>query len=100
MVAIDPEEMVRGELAAAMIPTPEDVMEDLSPLAGLFYLEQLGWAVLTSFTAYAQEQLDAEVEGADDLSVTLSQIGAIVGMLDGTCARIGLIPPEAVPPPT
>lgn len=98
MTAIDPEQLARQELAAAMIPTPEDVVTDLSPLGALFYLEQLGWAVLTCWTAYSQEQAEQGVEGADDLAVTLSQVGAIVGMLDGTCARIGLIPPEAVPP--
>lgn len=98
MSDIDPNEMARKELAEAMIPTPDDVMTDLSPLAGLFYLEQLGWAVLTSWTAYSQEAIETNAEGSDDLSVTLSQVAAVVGMLDGTCARIGLIPPDAVPP--
>lgn len=95
---LDPEQIARKELAEAMIPTPEDVVTDLSPLGALFYLEQLGWAVLTSWTAYSQEQADAGAEGAEDLSVTLGQVASIVGMLDGTCARIGLIPPDAVPP--
>lgn len=95
---IDPNVIAREELAKAMIPTPDDVVTDLSPLACLFYMEQLGWAVLTSWTAYASEAQENGVEGADDLGVTLNQIAETVGRLDEICARIGLLPVEAVPP--
>lgn len=95
---IDPNQIAREELAKAMIPTPDDVVTDLSPIAALFYLEQLGWAVLTSWTAYASEAAENNVEGADDLGVTLNQVAETVGRLDEICARIGLLPVEAVPP--
>lgn len=97
-MSVDPNELARNELAAAMIPTPDDVMTDLSPLAGLFYLEQLGWAVLTSWAAFASDAATTDPEAGDDLAQTLAQVGGIVGMLDATCARIGLIPADAVPP--
>lgn len=98
MSAVDPNDLARNELAEAMIPTPDDVMSDLSPLAGLFYLEQMGWAVLTSFTAYAEETQGKNKAADDDLAVTLNELAMLVGGLDQTCARIGLLPVEAVPP--
>lgn len=98
MSAVDPNELARSELAEAMIPTPDDVMADLSPLAGLFYLEQLSWAVLTSFTAHAESTQGKNKQADDDLAITLNELAMLVGGLDQTCARIGLLPVEAVPP--
>lgn len=95
---IDPNEIARVELAKAMIPTPDDVVTDLSPLAALYYLEQLGWAVLTLWTAYASDETDKGSDGADDLGQTLNEVAETVGRLDQICARIGLLPIEAVPP--
>lgn len=97
-MAIDPEQLAKNELSEAMIPTPDDVVNDLSPLAALYYLEQLGWATLNVWTAYAQEAEDTKQDGADDLAITLQQVASIVGSLDATCARIGLIPADAIPP--
>lgn len=95
---IDPCEIARTELAQAMVPTPDDIVGDLSPLACLYFLEQLGWAVLTCWTAYASDEADKGSESADDLAETLNAIAMTVGQLDQTCARIGLLPVEAVPP--
>lgn len=97
-MSVDPQEVAKVELAKAMIPTPDDVLTELSPLAGLYYLEQLGWAVLTSWTAYADDAKGDDVETADDLAETLQGVAQVVGQLDAVCARIGLIPLDAVPP--
>lgn len=94
----DPHETAKAELAEAMIPTPEDVISDLSPLAALYYLEQLGWATFTMFTAYAESEQGKDQAADDDLAVTLTQIGVVVGMLDETCIRVGLLPLEARQP--
>jgi len=97
-MAIDPQELAKQQLADGSVPAPEDLLADLDPLAALYYLEQTGWMVLNMWTGFAQEQQDANADGAEDLAVTLSQVAAVVGMLDGACARIGLIPTDAVPP--
>ena len=98
MTTIDPQAAAQSELAAAMIPTPDDVCESLSPTGALYYLEQLAWAVLTLWTAYSSDQQGNDQDADDDLAVTLQQVATIVGSLDATCARIGLIPADAVPP--
>lgn len=95
---LDPNVIAREELAKAMIPTPEDIAGDLTPLSALFYLEQLSWTVLAMFTGFTQEQSDAGNDGAEDLVQTLNEIATITGMLDQCCSRIGLIPRDAVPP--
>ena len=83
-----------------MIPTPDDIVSDLDPMAALFYLEQLSWATLTLWTAMATDVQGKDQAADDDLAITIQQVSVIVGMLDKTCARIGLIPADAVPPET
>lgn len=97
-MAIDPQEMAKKELAKAMVPTPDDICEELSPIAALYFLEQLSWATLTLWTAYAKDEQDKAPEVADDLGLTLQGVALAVGSLDEICARIGLIPPAAVFP--
>jgi hypothetical protein len=96
--SVDPQTTAKAALAAAMIPTPDDVVSDLDPMAALYYLEQLSWAVLTAWAAYASEQGDLDPEVGADLAETLEGVGTVVGALDAVCARIGLIPLDAVPP--
>lgn len=98
MQVIDPQEDAQAELAATMTPTPDSIVEDLSPMAALFYLERLAWQVLTSWTAHVSEMNGAEVELVDDIAQTLNGIATAVGVIDGVCERIGLIPQGATPP--
>lgn len=97
-MSIDPNSHAREQLAAAMIPTPDDLANDLDPMACLFYLEQLGWTIFTVWTAFAEEQSGQDSQVDDDLAVTLAQLGVIVGMLDQACIRVGLLPVEAAGP--
>lgn len=98
MQVIDPQEDAQAELAANMTPAPDAIVEDLSPMASLFYLERLAWQVLTSWTAHVTEMGSAEVELQDDIAQTLNGLATAVGMIDGVCERIGLIPQGATPP--
>lgn len=98
MSVIDPHEMAKAELASAMIPAPEDQVTDLTPIGALYLLEQMGWAVLTLWTAHAEDQVSEADDVTSDLATTLQGIGTCVGMLDEICARIGVLPLEAVPP--
>jgi hypothetical protein len=95
-MSIDPQQMAKEALAKAMIPTPDDIMESLDPLAALYYFEQLGWGVLTLWTAYVTEMDGIDSDVTTDLAETLNGIAVTVGGLDVVCARIGLIPQEAV----
>src|ERR1700744_686759 len=95
-MGIDPMEIAKTELAKAMVPTPDDIMEMLSPIAALYYLEQLGWGTFRLWTAYAQDEVGKDPDAEADLAETLQGIGVSVGAIDAVAARIGLIPPEAV----
>lgn len=96
-MAIDPQEMAKAELAEAMIPTPDDIMEELTPLGALYYWEQLGWATLTTWTAHVQDMDDQGDEAASEMAGVLQGIATALGGLDAVCATIGLVPAEAVP---
>lgn len=97
-MTINPEELVRAELAAAMVPTPDDIMADLTPLAGLFYWEQMAWGVLKLWAAEVADWTVADQAASDDLGATLNALADIVGQVDGLAAKLGLIPAEQVPP--
>ena len=97
-MSIDPQEMAKKELAEVMIPTPDDVCESLSPIAALYYFEQLGWKLLTLWVAHVSDSIGADPEINAELSATLTAINMIVGETDAVCVNIGLLPPEAIPP--
>lgn len=94
-MTLNPETLAREELAKVMIPTPDDIMAELSPLAALFYLDQLAWGVFKLWTFHLSSASVADVEAADDAAETLQGIGVALGNLDAVCARIGLAPTEA-----
>ena len=95
-MTIDPQELAQQELAKVMIPTPDDVCESLSPVAALYYWERLGWQVYTLWVAYASDEAEKDPTVGDDLAETLQGIGTTLGAMDAVCARIGLIPQEAL----
>lgn len=95
-MSIDPQELAKQELAKNLVPTPDDIAEMLSPIAMLYYFEQLGWATIKTWTGHLMEHAKDPAEITDDLSQTLQGIMEVVGALDEVAARIGLIPAEAV----
>jgi len=97
-LSIDPQELAKAELAKAMIPTPDDVCDSLSPIAALYYYEQLGWQLLTLWVAHVSDSIGADPEINAELSATLTAINMIVGETDAVCVNIGLLPPEAISP--
>lgn len=97
-MTINPEELARAELAAAMVPTPDDIMADLTPMAGLFYLDQMAWGVLKLWAAEVSDLVVADSDASDDLGSTMATLADIVGQVDGLAAKLGLIPAEQVPP--
>lgn len=87
--------MAREALAKAMLPTPDDIMTELDPLAALYYLDQLAWGCLKLWTAHLSDSVGGNDEVAADLAETLAGIATAVGELDEICARIGLAPDGA-----
>jgi len=90
-----PLEVVQAELAKAMIPWPDDYLEDLSPGAVLLLLRQMAMA---SMKAVVGASLSLG-EGPDEHNDTVADIcngvaAAIVGATHALVA-LELLPPEA-----
>lgn len=94
---IDTMEMARQELATQMFPSPDDMFDDLSPLAALFYVEQCAVEVYKSFVASLSETPDDDMDTGSGAGKALVAIGQALGMLDVACVEMGILPSEAAP---
>lgn len=113
----DPALAALSELAASGCPTPEDLTEDMTPLAMLLFAHDLVYAVMTGWTIHAQAlveeaaNLTAEaaerapgaegelvaLEAADTEPITraLQGLMSAAGALDAACSAMAILPPEA-----
>lgn len=99
----DPEAMARAELAEAMAPHPPDLIEGLSPLACMLYLDQLGWGTLNIWTAWLSQLETVDSDAPAEITLAFGGLMMAVGALDGICVVLGLIPagqavPDTLPP--
>ena len=83
------------ELATNMILAPEDLLADIGPLGQLYFLNQLSWHVIRSFTGMLSADASAELEPDDAPVIALNQLAEATGMLDQVCITMGLIPVTA-----
>lgn len=90
-------EAVTTELAQVAVPSPDDILSELSPLAQLYFVEQLAWELLRSYAAMGAATEGDEDAESSNLSGALTGIGVAAGALDESCVLMGLLPPEAVP---
>ena len=92
-------EMAVGELAAAMVPTPEDILCDVGPLGVVWYLHELtNYAILFYTGALSGD----EAKDVDDDSGPVRCLAALVmamGEINGACAEISLLPTDAAGSP-
>lgn len=98
MPDIDPEQIARSELAAKMVPSPDDIMGELSLLAGLYYVNQIAWAGYTLVTAELQEDAEKGINVPAEVTTALQTLAEVVGMLDEACIGLGLLPVAARTP--
>jgi hypothetical protein len=91
---VDANELAQGELAANTVPTPDDVLQDVGPLAVLWYARELTYYAVKSWAA--QLSLDDEVAVGDssELSSALEAISLAAGNLDGACVLVALLPSD------
>ena len=86
---------VKAELASTMTPSPDLVLADLSPLARLYFVEQLGYALLTMHTADVAEDAAELGDGDSGPARALQAISVACGALDEACIAVGLLPEGA-----
>jgi hypothetical protein len=95
----DAKAFAQQELADAFVPAPEDFMAELGPLGAVWYLDQVGWAVLKHYTALlAADTGEAPPDGSEPVQA-MAALSVAVGMLDGVCVTLGLIDAEAASRP-
>jgi hypothetical protein len=85
----------RTELAAGQFPAPEDCLNDLDPITGLFYVEQWAYDLLRIWAANAGAAEDEDAAAQEQIAQALEAIGMACGNLDAACALMGILPPEA-----
>jgi hypothetical protein len=88
-----------AELAAAMVPVPDDIMEDLGPLAAVWYLHEVAWSTFRHYTAMLSADGVAAPEDDSEPVRAHHALGLALGMLDQTCVILGLIEPDAAVAP-
>lgn len=94
---IDTMEIARTELASQMFPAPEDMFDDITPLAGLFYVEQCAVELYKVFVASLSAENTPDMDTSEGAGKALAAIGQALGMLDVACVAMGILPPEAAP---
>ena len=111
------QETVNSDLRDAMVPRPEDLLSDISPVACIWYLQEVAAYALMAWTAEIANQAgedpgmdmnmarsilrgDIDRPGIDNdidqyLSDALQALGEIVGDVTALCIRIGLMVDDA-----
>ena len=90
----DANEMAQGELAANTVPTPDDVLADVGPLAVLWYARELAYYAVTFWTATLSADEAADIGDTSELAQALEAISLAAGNLDGACVLVSLLPSE------
>lgn len=90
----DPEQAARAELGANSVPTPDDLMADVGPLAVLLYLRELSYYGMRLMSASLS--IDNAEPPADDSEPVraLAALSQVCGELDGACVLVGLLPAD------
>jgi hypothetical protein len=87
-------DLAKTELAEEMVPDPIEILQDVGPLAQLWFLHECAYGVLQSFTGFLS---DEGSEGLDDDSEPVRAFAAIAkacGNLDGACQLLALLPDD------
>lgn len=92
---VDPFELATNELAANMVPTPDDVLDDCGPLACLYYSAQVLAFTVGRWAATMDTELIAAPDDGSEPVQALEAITRALGAITGACSLVGVYPPEA-----
>ncbi len=90
----DANELAQGELAANTVPTPDDLLADVGPLAVLWYAREVGYYAVQLWTSLLSGDEAADLGDTSELAAALEGISIAAGNLDGACMRVALLPPD------
>lgn len=93
-------EAAKADLAANMVPAPEDILSEIAPLTRLYFVEQCLYELLNNFVAMAaSSEGDPEAE-ASHLPTVIEALAKAAGAVDAACVYMGLLPLEAIESPS
>ena len=88
-------EATQAELSGAMVPWPDDYVEELSPHAALLLCRQMAMATMKVITGAALS-LDEDPDGdAGVLDEITNGVAAAIAGTTHACVALGVLPPEA-----
>jgi hypothetical protein len=93
---MDTMDLARRELAANMMPSPEDMFDELGPVAVLFFTEQTLVECYKHFVVDLGAPDPDVVDTSQGPGKALVAIGQALGMIDAACVELGILPPEAI----
>jgi hypothetical protein len=90
----DANELAQSELAANTVPTPDDVLADVGPLAVLWYARELAYYAVKFWSATLSADEAADIGDTSELGQALEALSLAAGNLDGACVLVSLLPSD------
>jgi len=90
----DANELAQGELAQNTVPTPDDLLADVGPLAALWYAREVSYYAVQLWTSLLSGDEAADLGDTSELASALEGISIAAGNLDGACIRVSLLPSD------
>lgn len=91
-------ELAKAELADNMVLDPKDLLQDVGPLAQMWYIHEAAYGVMTGFVGMLSGDEAADVGDKDGPSLALQALAKACGMLDQACVYLSLLPDDASNP--
>src|SRR5579863_9850971 len=92
---VDPMAVATDELKGGMVLTPEDLLDDMGPLACLLYATQTLAFALGRFVGTVDSPEGADLKDGDGPVQALAAMTKALGVLHGACECVGLYPEGA-----
>jgi hypothetical protein len=96
---IDPLADAQAELAGYRIMSPEDLLEQLSPNACLFFLQQTAYETMKHWATELTAGEGVPVWNETPVCDAFQVIVTVCGELDEACTLVNLLPPNALDVP-
>jgi hypothetical protein len=97
---VDALDLATAELADNMVPTPDDLLGDIGPLGVMWYLHEMCGYALQFYTGALSAPEAGDVEDDSGPVRALGALTTAMGVINGACIQVSLLPPEAAGAPT
>lgn len=83
-------------LMANTVPSPDDLLSGVDPVAAMWFCENALSFTLGHFTASIMADDSGELTGESGPGRALEILAEVLGMFDEACVELGLLPPGMV----